>query len=303
MSQDGLRRSPGDCRTTAIASRPSRARTSSRSTRSAAASTRSSAARSGTDRENVVVRDSDPRVGDHSLFELHYTEWIGKPLDVASMRTRPIVARHAARHRRGGIGSRAAPARVVPPGMPENPRIVPMPSQGHRDRRRLAAPPRSRTRPPARPRQRRSRTSGEASARARAPGRRRADSPAQLPYPDRHVRYAEDVATLLRSIHRRDRIFDDVAHESQAARALDQLARCRREAARRDQSAQQVAATSGRARRGRAATGLRRARLAPRRRARGAHRASARRRTARAARRRRCPRVYQRENSPASSSR
>jgi hypothetical protein len=27
----------------------------------------------GTDRENVVVRDSDPRVGDHSLFDLHYT--------------------------------------------------------------------------------------------------------------------------------------------------------------------------------------------------------------------------------------
>ncbi|CAN5455149.1 hypothetical protein BH11MYX1_BH11MYX1_25250 [soil metagenome] len=37
-----------------------------------------------------------------------------------------------------------------------------------------------------------------------------AATPAQ-PYPDRHVRYAEDVATLLRSIHRRDRLFEDVA--------------------------------------------------------------------------------------------
>ncbi|HET9990851.1 MAG TPA: hypothetical protein VFQ65_20110, partial [Kofleriaceae bacterium] len=39
------------------------------------------------------------------------------------------------------------------------------------------------------------------------------DAPAQLPYPERHVRYAEDVATLLRSIHRRDRIFDDIARD------------------------------------------------------------------------------------------
>ena len=41
------------------------------------------------------------------------------------------------------------------------------------------------------------------------------DAPAQLPYPERHVRYAEDVATLLRSIHRRYRIFDDIARDRQ----------------------------------------------------------------------------------------
>ena len=40
-----------------------------------------------------------------------------------------------------------------------------------------------------------------------------ADIPGQLPYPQRHVRYAEDVATLLRSIHRRDRLFEDIQRD------------------------------------------------------------------------------------------
>jgi len=33
----------------------------------------------------------------------------------------------------------------------------------------------------------------------------------ELPYPQRHVRHAEDAAALLRSVARRDRIFEDVA--------------------------------------------------------------------------------------------
>ena len=45
----------------------------------------------GGDREHVVVRDSDPRIGDRSLFEVPYTEWVGHPLDVATMRTSAIA--------------------------------------------------------------------------------------------------------------------------------------------------------------------------------------------------------------------
>jgi hypothetical protein len=164
----------------------------------------------GTDRESVVVRDSDPRVGDFSMFELHYTEWIGKPLDVASMRTSSIVA--ATRLVTAAVGSahEPPPPRVVPPGMPENPRIVPMPVKGtaigetrgaafaHTPAAKAAAA-----------------QAEQAAKQARELARQvvaAADSPSQLPYPDRHVRYAEDVATLLRSIQRRDRLFEDVAN-------------------------------------------------------------------------------------------
>ena len=162
----------------------------------------------GTDRENVVVRDSDPRVGESSLFDLHYTEWIGKPLDVASMRTSPIVG--ATRLVTAGVGAPdAAPPRVVPPGMPENPRIVPMPVKGtaiggDRNAHSFAHTPAAKAAAAA---------AEQAAKQARDLARNvvvAQDSPAALPYPDRHVRYAEDIATLLRSIHRRDRLFEDV---------------------------------------------------------------------------------------------
>src|SRR5437879_549824 len=47
---------------------------------------------SGTDRENVVIRDSDPRIGEHSMFELPQAEWIGRVMEVATMRTSPITS-------------------------------------------------------------------------------------------------------------------------------------------------------------------------------------------------------------------
>lgn len=164
----------------------------------------------GTDRENVVVRDSDPRVGDHSLFDLHYTEWIGKPLDVASMRTSPIVSATRLVTAAAGTGPDVSPTRVVPPGMPENPRIVPMPVKGtaigaDRNAHSFAHTPAAKAAAAA---------AEQAAKQARDLARNvvvAQDSPAALPYPDRHVRYAEDIATLLRSIHRRDRLFDDVA--------------------------------------------------------------------------------------------
>ena len=168
----------------------------------------------GTDREHVVVRDSDPRIGDRSLFEVHYTEWIGKQLDVATMHTSTIVAATRLVTAAAGGVPEAAPTKVVPPGMPENPRIVPMPSKGTA----VGADPRvypaafSQT-PAAKAAQAQAE---QAAKQARELARQvvaAADQPAALPYPDRHVRYAEDVATLLRSIQRRDRLFDDVAHD------------------------------------------------------------------------------------------
>src|SRR5512140_1786693 len=87
---------------------------------------------SGTDREHVVVRDSDPRIGDRSLFEVHYTEWVGHPLDVATMRTSPITS--ALRIVIAAGQPVAAPDHALrpapPPGVSANPRIVPVPARG-----------------------------------------------------------------------------------------------------------------------------------------------------------------------------
>jgi hypothetical protein len=184
----------------------------------------------GSDREHVVVRDSDPRVGDQSLFDLHYTEWIGKPLDVATMRTSPITA--ATRLVTAGAAMAEVAQKVVPPGMPDYPRIVPMPSKGtavgaeHKNANpAFANTPAGKAaqaqnaveqqmrelRDPnhARDQQARDQQARELARQVVVAQ----DSPAQLPYPERHVRYAEDVATLLRSIHRRDRIFEDIARD------------------------------------------------------------------------------------------
>jgi hypothetical protein len=171
---------------------------------------------SGTDREHVVVRDSDPRVGDHSLFDLHYTEWIGKPLDVATMRTSPITAATRLVTASGGVPDLGS-QKVVPPGMPDNPRIVPMPSKGtavgaeHRNNPAFANTPAGKAAQAQNAHDQRDQQQRELARQVVVAQ----DAPAQLPYPERHVRYAEDVATLLRSIHRRDRIFDDIARDRQ----------------------------------------------------------------------------------------
>ncbi|MEP6865737.1 MAG: hypothetical protein ABJE66_34275 [Deltaproteobacteria bacterium] len=191
---------------------------------------------SGTDRENVVVRDSDPRIGDHSLFDLHYTEWIGKPLDVATMRTSLITAATRLVTASGGVPDLGG-QKVVPPGMPDNPRIVPMPSRGtavgaeHRNHPAFENTPAGKAA--------QAQNAFEQQGRELARQVVVADAPAQLPYPERHVRYAEDVATLLRSIHRRDRIFDDIARDRQLRdrlmNALDAAERLLSEIKRRNQ--------------------------------------------------------------------
>jgi hypothetical protein len=178
----------------------------------------------GTDREHVVARDSDPRIGEHSLFELPVAEWPGRVLEIATMTSSAIEAvviesdptAIAAVSVDGAIGERreaeaprpaspwARPAPVSPPGganvalppppgMSENPRIVPVASRG--------------THP------------GEMAAReglARQLVVGQTPSPTaepQVPYPQRHVGYAESVVQLLRSIANRDRLFDDVARD------------------------------------------------------------------------------------------
>ena len=60
--------------------------------------------------------------------------------------------------------------------------------------------------------------------------------PASLPYPERHVLYAENVAALLRSLSRRDRLFDDVRDDQRKRlrRALDDAASLLEQIRRRD---------------------------------------------------------------------
>ena len=138
----------------------------------------------GSDREAVVVRDSDPRIGDRSLFEVPPAEWIGQALDVATMRTSPI---HSVTRMGPGVPTIPDPAGVhvaPPPGMSDQPAIVPVPGRGTH--------------------------AGDAAGFARQVV---VPAPQTLPYPMRHVRYFEDIVTLLRSIHRRDRLFDDCAND------------------------------------------------------------------------------------------
>src|SRR5688500_12271997 len=46
----------------------------------------------GTDREHVVVRDSDPRIGERSMFDVPIAEWPGHELEVATMKSSTIVS-------------------------------------------------------------------------------------------------------------------------------------------------------------------------------------------------------------------
>ncbi|MCW5808578.1 MAG: hypothetical protein KIT31_39875 [Deltaproteobacteria bacterium] len=208
----------------------------------------------GTDREHLVVRDSDPRVGEQSMFEVPYEAWVGKTLEVATMTSSTILA--VARvtdwsaiahvHREppasepgdrnpwarpdpslpSGPGAPGAPPSTAPapaswappppPGMSSSPRIMIGLSRGTNPVAGMAATP-----PPASQQHQLAKQvvvgQGPSSP---------ADTPEpELPYPKRHVRYAENVAALLRSIARRDRLFEDVAADralkERLRRALD----------------------------------------------------------------------------------
>jgi len=155
----------------------------------------------GTDREHVVVRDTDPRIGDESLFDVAPADWVGKSLEVATMRTSPVLNVY-----REGDPAPPPPHHQfkapAPGGMGDTPRIVPVGARGTHVGSSQAAP--------------------HELARQLVVGQ--ADN--APPYPLRHVVYAEDVVTRLRSIHRRDRLWHDLSHDRELRerllRALDQ---------------------------------------------------------------------------------
>jgi hypothetical protein len=178
----------------------------------------------GTDREHVVLRDSDPRVGQASMFELPPQAWVGKPMEVATMTSSDItgVVVETDRALIGSVGGDSPSARSAwtrpsqaaapwspprPPGRPAgapelgrgtNP-AVPVPeSRGVGHKVVIGQPPQAPAREP------------------------------EVPYPQRHVLYAENAAAYLRSIARRDRLFDDVAADRELkdrlTRSLDDCA-------------------------------------------------------------------------------
>ena len=142
----------------------------------------------GTDREHVVIRDSDPRIGDRSLFDVPPVEWVGKIMEVATMTTSAITSVY----REGDPlppDMTVRPRVPAPEGLGANPRIMSVPARGTSVGNARPAP----------------------SDLARQLVTGQADPQQAAPYPVRHVLYAEDVVTRLRSIHRRERLWHDLA--------------------------------------------------------------------------------------------
>lgn len=193
----------------------------------------------GTDREHVVLRDSDPRVGPASMFELSPWEWIGHTMEIATMTSSPITAAVIETERAAiasvGGESPSAHAAWKHTASPQEPAWTPA-VQVTREQ------PRNNVRF----------GSGTApmidGAALRGVGydvvvgqqaRAATATPAhEVPYPRRHVVYAENVATLLRSISRRDRLFEDVANDrdlkDRLRRSLDDCAELLEQIRRRD---------------------------------------------------------------------
>lgn len=184
----------------------------------------------GTDRENVVVRDSDPRIGGDSLFEVPHDQWIGKELEVATIVTTPVVsveqerdpaaiasvsggnnpwARPQAEH--VAPPPPAAPYPPVPGGLSSSPRIVPGLSRGTSfnvlSAKPAAAKPADEPPRPAKP----------AVPKVVAP-----------PPLAQYVRFAEDAAALLRALAGREDLFleahRDHDHLQPLRHALDECA-------------------------------------------------------------------------------
>lgn len=196
----------------------------------------------GTDREHVVLRDSDPRIGEVSMFEVPPHQWIGRNMEIATMSSSEVTAVTIETDRAAisSVGGDSPSARNVwnpttgetmpgfstrPAGLPESPGT--RAGLGRGTNPAIPAPAARGVGYQV--------VTGQRATPAAAPA-----SPPELPYPERHVMYAEHVAVLLRSIARRDRLFDDVAGDralrerlyrslQQSADLLDQvLARGRR---------------------------------------------------------------------------
>lgn len=192
----------------------------------------------GTDREHVVVRDSEPKVGDRSLFDVPVAEWPGKSLEVATMVSSPIlsVAIESDPISIAAVGVEGAANKNPwarpdpneaktfttprPAGMPESPRIVPARARGTHPAAAAVVVP----------------SAVQAVAKQVVVGGAPQPAEAELPYPERHVLYAENVAALLRSILRRDRLYEDVRADQRdrLRRALDDAASLLEQIRRRD---------------------------------------------------------------------
>ena len=186
----------------------------------------------GSDREHVVVRDSDPRLGDVSLFELENEpeRWLGQKLEVAGMITSEIseveVESNPLRFLR--LAAQQNPRLVVvPAGLQEHPRVGPVPSRGTLPSAAVPAvppipagggyqPPKGGYQP-------------SASGAGWFPAASQSTSEAAAPAPDyplRHVGYAEQAAAMLRSIANREKIFSDLVEDpavrTRLRKALDE---------------------------------------------------------------------------------
>lgn len=128
----------------------------------------------GSDKQHVIVRDSDPRIDDRPLWDVPPNEWVGHVLEAGNMLTSRIKS-----------VTEASDAKTIQllnhAGM----------SGADEDENEVTV-----FRAP-RPRER--------------PTRERREPPA---YPEGHVQYAEVAATYPRAIERQDTLFDDVAGES-----------------------------------------------------------------------------------------
>jgi hypothetical protein len=197
----------------------------------------------GSDREHVVVRDSDPRVGDRSMFDVPLPEWPGKELEVATMTSSTIMSvvvesdpiaiaavgidgrvddpnknPWARPGTEPGLPPDASFPAPRPPGMSDAPRIIPNRARGTHPAAAAVGPIPSPV------------------AKAVVVGGAAQPAEAEMPYPERHVLYAENVAALLRSISRRDRLYDDVrgGQRDRLRRALDDAAALLEQIRRRD---------------------------------------------------------------------
>lgn len=192
----------------------------------------------GTDREAVVVRDSDPRVGEHSLFELPPTDWVGKSLEIATMTSSPVTA----------VVQEGDPSMIAAVGVDghvrKNPWARPDPTPTEPAGFTAPRPPFYPEAPRMIPVQARATTpagySHDEIARQVVVGQQPPQHETELPYPIRHVRYAENCAALLRSILRRDRIFEDLAGDlaerDRLRRSLDEIAILLEQIRRRDRA-------------------------------------------------------------------
>jgi hypothetical protein len=183
------------------------------------------------------------------MFEVPLAEWPGKELEVATMTSSTIVSavietdpvaiaavgidgavttKDKSPWARPGTEPAAPPDGAFtaprPAGMPESPRIIPVRVRGTHPAAAAPVIPADQ------------RAANSPVAKQVVVGGAAQPAEAEVPYPERHVLYAENVAALLRSLSRRDRLYDDVRDDQRKRlrRALDDAAALLKQIRRRD---------------------------------------------------------------------